>query len=85
MKKVIKMSLVAVAALLIFLNVSLNLNSNKVEGLGLSTNIQIAHADANCFYHPFFEDCMCMTHYAQCGGVCPQGMTFDICNSAEVK
>jgi hypothetical protein len=44
MKKVIKISLAVVAALLIFLNVSLNLNGNKVEGINVTMKTKSAAA-----------------------------------------
>ena len=70
MKKVIMISFAAVAALLFFLNVDLNLNGNKVEGMNLSTNTQIAQAFDHCELE--FDDflCYCESHDGYCGEVC---------------
>ena len=83
MKKVIKISLAVVAALLIFLNVSLNLNGNKVEGMNLTTTTQIAQAwDGYCYYIVYSGDCFCKSEYYPCGGICPSGSNGSLCEGA---
>jgi hypothetical protein len=79
MKKVLKFSLVAVAALLFFVNVNLNLNGNKVEGAKLSTDIQTAQADGQCYMWSYNYACYCSSSTWYCIASCrPSGMCADI-------
>jgi hypothetical protein len=59
MKKVLKFSLVAVAALLFFVNITLNLNGGEVKSFSLSTNAQTAQADGWCYIYYSTYNCYC--------------------------
>lgn len=85
MKKVIKISLVAVAALLLFLNVGLNLNGNKVEGINLTTNAQTAQADGECYLSIQFMQCFCKVLDYYCVGLCPNGYTEMLCETVVIE
>ncbi len=82
MKTLKWISLFVVALFIFTINVNLNTDGNKIISIGLATSQQTAKADAYCYYHTMFEDCMCMYGGVPCGGVCPQGTTLDICNGA---
>ena len=79
MKKLIKISLAVIAAMLFFLNVNLNFSGNKVEGMNLTTKIQTAKADAYCHWDPLQGDCYCLQEAYACAGLCPGGYANRIC------
>lgn len=84
MKKVVKISLVAIAALLFFLNVSLNLDGNKVEGLSLTSKAQIAQAEGQCYMHPTNFYCYCMPLSYYCVATCWEHAGYD-CNEVIIE
>lgn len=78
MKTFVRVLILAVVALLLVVHVNLNLNGNKVEGLKLSTNTQVAEAGQLCSYSLEMWTCYCGPYFgAVCGNGC--GITGSTC------
>jgi hypothetical protein len=68
MKKAIKISLVVVATLFFFLNVTFNKNGNRVEAMSLSTTAQTTYDHCELELDDFI--CYCEDHDYYCTQVC---------------
>lgn len=75
MKKIITISFVAIAFSLFFLNVSLNLNGNKVHGLEVSMQTQVAAA----FWCWYDRDAKIKCYPTNLGTYCGESSTMDGC------
>lgn len=60
MKKLIKISLMTLAAFLLLLNVSLNLVGNEISDINVSTKIKPADASVMCYFWEQYGNCFCM-------------------------
>lgn len=79
MKKVFKFSILIVAILLLFINVKMNVNGNKLEGVSMSVNALSAQADPYCFYKISDGKCYCAVWDVNCPFPCPNGNNSQVC------